>query len=80
MIIPMVCFSCGKQMAHLWEPYQKIIYDSVKTTPINQRPITILRDLEQETVQERAFKTLHIRRECCKRTLFCAVDLSDVIQ
>ena len=80
MIIPMVCFSCGKQMAHLWEPYQKYIYDHApegRTT--ERRPVKILRDLTEETVQERAFKTLGIRRQCCKRTIYCAIDLADVI-
>ena len=23
MIIPMVCFTCGKHISHLWEPYIK---------------------------------------------------------
>jgi DNA-directed RNA polymerase subunit N (RpoN/RPB10) len=81
MIIPMVCFSCGKQMSHLWEPYQKYIYDhSTAAKGAETRPVVVLRDLAVETVQERAFRVLGVRRECCKRTLFCAVDLSDVIQ
>ena len=27
MIIPIRCFSCGKPIAHLWEPFNKIKFD-----------------------------------------------------
>ena len=29
MIIPMVCFTCGKPISHLWEPYIKEVTNTI---------------------------------------------------
>jgi DNA-directed RNA polymerase subunit N (RpoN/RPB10) len=68
MIIPMCCFSCGKQIAHLWEPYLALVkdyeLDTLKTT---------------KTPEFRAMAKLKIGRECCRRMFLCQHDMYDKI-
>ena len=73
MIIPIRCFSCGKNIAHLWEKYEEIYNKKVEeyntdkskfvgTTPINE-----------------ALKELGINSICCRRMFVCNVDLTNKI-
>lgn len=64
MIIPVRCFTCGKVIAHLWEPYQKLLAELPKSTP-------------QEKIVEKLDKLLKFKRYCCKRMLVCHVEIID---
>lgn len=59
MIIPMVCFTCGKPIAHLWITYQELL-------------ITHAAD---ESPAFTALQKLAIHRECCRRMFLCQHDM-----
>lgn len=82
MIIPMVCFTCGKPIAHLWEQY----LDLVKSFEI-QRNQQILELGEDEdaiealpTPEFMALMRLKIFRLCCRRMFLCQHDMYDKIK
>ncbi|MHB1953129.1 MAG: hypothetical protein ACYCOU_05225 [Sulfobacillus sp.] len=57
----MVCFTCGKPVAHLWNDY-------VSSTK-GKTPTEISQTLDR----------LGLRRYCCRRTLMCTLDCSDIV-
>ena len=54
----MVCFSCGKQIAHLWIPYT----DIVKKYELEAKT-----EVVAENAEFLALKELKIGRLCCRR-------------
>lgn len=66
MIIPMVCFTCGKPIAHLWIPYTGIVkkYElQAKSQPV------------AENADFLALKELKIGRLCCRRMFLAQHDM-----
>lgn len=63
MIIPIRCFTCGKVIANLWEPYQEIKKRFESST--------------QEKITQELVKKLNLKRGCCKRMLICHVEVID---
>ena len=75
MSIPIRCFSCGKNIAHLLDRYEKFYADMMDeynedpqkfsqrgTTPINE-----------------ALNRTGIKNICCRRMFMCNVDLTNKI-
>lgn len=70
MIIPMVCFSCGKPIAHLWFPYLELVKKF---------------ELEQKTNPSESSRTpeflaladpsVGLVRQCCRRMFLCQHDM-----
>ena len=77
MIIPVCCFTCGKQIAHLWEKY----IDEV--TKVNNKKkdvkINISNDLNVETIEKKTLDKMKIRKYCCRRMFISHVDLCEKI-
>ena len=77
MIIPICCFTCGKQIAHLWEKY----IDEV--TKVNNKKkdvkINISNDLNVETIEKKTLDKMKIRKYCCRRMFISHVDLCEKI-
>jgi DNA-directed RNA polymerase I, II, and III subunit RPABC5 len=92
MIIPVRCFTCGKVLAHLWEPYleevQKIsleereedLKNSTSTTKIEKKYRFVdVESLREKTKEGKALDKLNINKYCCRRMLLCNVDLMEKI-
>jgi DNA-directed RNA polymerase subunit N (RpoN/RPB10) len=88
MIIPMVCFTCGKPIAHLWLNY----LDLVKDFELQRKADISRLEREQETsdtvtsIEElkapefNALARLKISRLCCRRMFLCQQDMYDKIR
>ncbi len=79
MIIPVRCFTCGKVLGHLWEPYlEKVQKMALEERTDEERfrfvPIDSLR---QKTKEGKALDELGVTKYCCRRMLLCNVDLVD---
>jgi DNA-directed RNA polymerase subunit N (RpoN/RPB10) len=61
MIIPMVCFTCGTPISHLWQKYT----DYVKN----------YEDMGETNPEFLALKDLNIGRHCCRRMFICQHDM-----
>ncbi len=83
MIIPIRCFTCGKVVAHLWEPYQQRVQEialSHKSEDDNQQYRFVnVETLRQKTEEGKVLDELGVHRYCCRRMLMCNVDLMDKI-
>ena len=66
MIIPIRCFTCGKPIANLWEPYQKKLEELKDDDNKNNNIKKILDDLG-------------LKRYCCRRMIISHVDLIQII-
>lgn len=71
MIIPMVCFSCGKPIAHLWESYSTL----TKKYEIEQKKAP-----STKTPEYLALRDLHIGRMCCRRMFICQHDMYEKVR
>tara|TARA_B110000037_G_scaffold207377_1_gene254281 strand:- start:1104 stop:1346 length:243 start_codon:yes stop_codon:yes gene_type:complete len=79
MIIPMQCFTCGKPIAHLWEPYIKEItkYHN-KTNNVNNKSTNKV-SKELSTIENKTLTKLKLRRYCCRRMLLTHIDMANKI-
>ena len=66
MIIPMVCFTCGKQIAHIWPKYQK---------SVEKYRLKVSTSKSKETPEFRAMTDHKIGRDCCRRMFMCQHDM-----
>ncbi|KAK6395764.1 hypothetical protein LTR65_010784 [Meristemomyces frigidus] len=90
MIIPIRCFSCGKEIANLWEQYLDLITQYEKKRRISKNPRLAAprapRDLGRfawlhgdsdifRYCCRRAWTELGVTRYCCKRMMLTHVDM-----
>lgn len=68
MIIPMVCFSCGRPISHQYLEY----LDLVKKIEIEDEKLEVK---PEKNAEFRALAQLGIWRECCRRMMLCQHDL-----
>lgn len=71
MIIPMVCFTCGLPIAHLYEQYLELVKQDY------------LAQEKKETTKTPEFKALaqlKIGRECCRRMFLCHQDMYHLVK
>ena len=75
MIIPVVCFTCGKILADKWNYYVKEIekYDS-EDSVLNVNIKTL-----QQTKEGKVLDSLGLKRYCCRRMMISHVDLINII-
>lgn len=79
MIIPITCFTCGKQIAHLWEKYlEEIVKETNKTKEI-KRDSTNKVNKDLETIEKKTLDKLKLRRYCCRRMMLTHIDICDKI-
>ena len=79
MIIPITCFTCGKQIAHIWEKYlEEITKEHNKTNNIMKKSTNKV-SKELNTVEKRTLDKFKIRRYCCRRMLLTHVDMCEKI-
>ena len=79
MIIPICCFTCGKQIAHLWEKYlEEITKEHNKTKDIKKSSINKV-GIELKTIEKKTLDKFKIRRYCCRRMLLTHIDICQKI-
>jgi DNA-directed RNA polymerase subunit N (RpoN/RPB10) len=71
MIIPMVCFSCGKPIAHLWFDYLNLV-KQFELEQAGTKP--------EKSPEYLALKELKIGRECCRRMFLCQHDMYEKVK
>ena len=77
MIIPIRCFTCNNIIGSKYNKYLEIIATRKEDDFMLDSSTDI--DGMTETIENIAFKALHIKRYCCKRHLLTHVDLMDKI-
>ncbi len=77
MIIPIRCFTCGKTIAHLWEPYHQRVQEiALQEREDDQKHRFVnIETLRQKTPEGKALDELGVSRYCCRRMMMCNVDL-----
>lgn len=79
MIIPICCFTCGKQIAHKWEKYvEEITKENNKQKDIKKSSTNKV-SKELNTIEKRTLDNLKIRRYCCRRMILTHIDICDKI-
>ena len=82
MIIPIQCFSCGKQIAHKWEKYQQKIQEEYNKNP-NLNKVNILTEdvvefiKNNKPIEEKTLDELGLKRYCCRRMFISHIDLCE---
>jgi|UniRef100_A0A6C0BMP4 DNA-directed RNA polymerase subunit N (RpoN/RPB10) len=80
MIIPMVCFSCGRPIAHLWDQYLKLVKDyEIQQRTQTQTQTQQAPQPETHTPEFLALRDLKIGRQCCRRMFLCQQDMYELI-
>jgi DNA-directed RNA polymerase I, II, and III subunit RPABC5 len=81
MIIPIRCFTCGKVLAHLWEPYMSALNEEYQKVDEHYTPSILLYSdqISNQTIEAKVLDTLGVKRYCCRRMLLTNVDLCDKI-
>lgn len=82
MIIPIRCFTCGKVVSHLWEPYlekvQKISLEERDIDNMDQKYRFVnVETLREKTKEGKVLDELGIKKYCCRRMMLCNVDLME---
>ena len=77
MIIPIRCFTCNNIIGSKYNKYLEIIATRKEDDFMLDSSTDI--DGMTETIENIAFKTIYIKRYCCKRHLLTHVDLMDKI-
>jgi DNA-directed RNA polymerase subunit N (RpoN/RPB10) len=79
MIIPVRCFTCGKVVAHLWEPYlEKVQKIALETRDDDQKYRFVnVESLREKTKEGRVLDELGVKKYCCRRMMLCNVDLME---
>jgi len=77
MIIPIRCFTCGKLIAHFWEPYQAKLQKEIENyTEKYQEEID---DHTKLSIESKILDEFKLTRYCCRRMLLANVDLCEKI-
>jgi DNA-directed RNA polymerase subunit N (RpoN/RPB10) len=71
MIIPMVCFTCGKPCAHLYERYQELV---------KKYELEAASGGKDKTPEFLALADLKIGRSCCRRMYICQHDMYEKVK
>lgn len=82
MIIPIRCFTCGKMVAHLWEPYleevQKIALENRDIENMEQKYRFVnVETLREKTKEGKVLDKLGVKKYCCRRMMLCNVDIME---
>lgn len=80
MIIPIRCYTCGKVIADLWEPYLKMVQEGYNEDEksVESESVIVKRERGQ-TVECKALDTLGLKSYCCRRMVLAHVDLCEKI-
>lgn len=82
MLIPIVCFSCGQCIAHLYQQYLNLVqYYRTNPTELNNYRQDVMKlddeiisSLPQITPEEAALHHFGVKRMCCRRMFLTQCD------
>lgn len=75
MIIPVVCFNCGKQIANIWPEYKARLQEELN----KQNDNIVKTDKYEKTVAGHILDELNVTKYCCRRMLLSHVEIIDDI-
>ena len=82
MIIPVMCFTCGKVLGDKWYGYKRYVNEEKEKKGMDVNEDTILNiktDSVEKTAEGIALDRLKLHRYCCRRMMLSHVDLIDII-
>jgi DNA-directed RNA polymerase subunit N (RpoN/RPB10) len=68
MLIPPVCFTCGKPIGHLYQKYLDRVQE-----------ISEKKEKSEQTPEDIALNELRLKRYCCRRMFLCHKDFYNEI-
>jgi DNA-directed RNA polymerase subunit N (RpoN/RPB10) len=84
MIIPVQCFTCGKQISHLWEKYLEMLQKDYNGKESLGKSVILKADTlefikNNKTIEQKSLDELGLKRYCCRRMFISHVDICEKI-
>lgn len=84
MIIPIQCFTCGKQIGHLWEKYLEKLQEEYDGKENLKKAVILKTDVvdmikNNQSVEDKTLNELGLKRYCCRRMFVTHVDICEKI-
>lgn len=84
MIIPIQCFTCGKQIGHLWEKYLEKLQEEYDGKENLKKAVILKTDVvdlikNNQSVEDKTLTELGLKRYCCRRMFVTHVDICEKI-
>tara|TARA_Y100000591_G_C21494983_1_gene527082 strand:- start:196 stop:450 length:255 start_codon:yes stop_codon:yes gene_type:complete len=84
MIIPIQCFTCGKQIGHLWEKYLEKLQEEYDGKENLKKAVILKTDAvdmikNNQSVEDKTLNELGLKRYCCRRMFVAHVDICEKI-
>lgn len=84
MIIPVQCFTCGKQIGHLWERYLERLQNEYNGKEIFAKKHVLKDDVlelikKDKTVEAKVLDEMKLKRYCCRTMMLTHVDICEKI-
>lgn len=84
MIIPIQCFTCGKQIGHLWEKYLEKLQEEYDGKENLKKAVILKTDAvdmikNNQSVEDKTLNELGLKRYCCRRMFVTHVDICEKI-
>ena len=78
MIRPVRCFTCGKNIGHLWTQYSEELkeeYNKVDKDEKNKIQKFMEKTFDEETIENRLLDKYGLSRYCCRRMFLSQIDM-----
>lgn len=84
MIIPIQCFTCGKQIGHLWEKYLEKLQEEYDGKENLKKAVILKTDVvdlikNNQSIEDKSLTELGLKRYCCRRMFVTHVDICEKI-
>lgn len=84
MIIPVQCFTCGKQISHLWETYLEKLQKEYNGSENLAKSVVLKSDTidlikKESSIEQKTLDELGLKRYCCRRMFITHVDICEKI-
>lgn len=84
MIIPIQCFTCGKQIGHLWEKYLEKLQEEYDGKENLKKAVILKTDVvdmikNNQSIEDKSLTELGLKRYCCRRMMVAHVDICEKI-
>ena len=79
MIVPILCFTCGEPIAHLWKKYITAIQKAKGKKENKLDTYQTIYGTGETTVEQKFLDDNGITKYCCRRCFLSTIDLCDKI-
>ena len=84
MIIPIQCFTCGKQIGHLWDKYLEKLQEEYDGKENLKKAVILKTDVvdlikNNQSIEDKSLTELGLKRYCCRRMFVTHVDICEKI-